>query len=84
MAQPDAERALLLAVNHSGDSDSTGAMCGNILGAVHGESALPGAWLNDLEGRATITELADDFVTQLTQGHRTTGRTDWLTKYPGG
>ncbi|MET8004827.1 ADP-ribosylglycohydrolase family protein [Nonomuraea glycinis] len=83
MAQPDVERALLLAVNHSGDSDSTGAMCGNILGLVHGESALPGEWLNALEGRATITELSDDFVTQLTHGHRTTRRADWLTKYPG-
>ena len=32
---------LLLAVNHSGDSDSTGAICGNLLGTLHGETALP-------------------------------------------
>ena len=29
----DFQRALLLSVNHSGDSDSTGAVCGNLLGA---------------------------------------------------
>jgi ADP-ribosylglycohydrolase len=30
--------ALAFAVTHSGDSDSTGAICGNILGALHGET----------------------------------------------
>ncbi|MEJ2483497.1 MAG: ADP-ribosylglycohydrolase family protein, partial [Gemmatimonadota bacterium] len=37
----------LLAVNHSGDSDSTGAICGNLLGARLGEAALPPDWLAD-------------------------------------
>ncbi|WP_031166855.1 ADP-ribosylglycohydrolase family protein [Streptosporangium roseum] len=77
----DIRRALLLAVNHSGDSDSTGAVCGNLLGALHGETALPGDWLVHLEGRDAITELADDFAAQSTGGHEATG--DWLTKYPG-
>jgi ADP-ribosylglycohydrolase len=40
---------LLLAVNHSGDSDSTGAICGNILGARDGVEAIPEHWLEDLE-----------------------------------
>ncbi len=30
------ERGVLLAINHSGDSDSTGAIAGNILGAFLG------------------------------------------------
>ncbi|WP_457033772.1 ADP-ribosylglycohydrolase family protein [Kitasatospora sp. P5_F3] len=53
--------ALLLAVNHSGDSDSTGAICGNLLGARHGAGALPPEWLAQLEGRAVIAELAASF-----------------------
>jgi ADP-ribosylglycohydrolase len=36
----DAESALLAAVNHSGDSDSTGSVCGNLVGAMYGEDAL--------------------------------------------
>lgn len=35
------ESAFLLSVNHSGDSDSTGSICGNLLGAHHGDLALP-------------------------------------------
>lgn len=52
--------ALLLSVNHSGDSDSTGAICGNLLGARHGDVHLPPSWLVSTEGRAVITEVADD------------------------
>ncbi|MFE7785831.1 ADP-ribosylglycohydrolase family protein [Streptomyces nigrescens] len=55
------ESAFLLSVNHSGDSDSTGSICGNLLGAHHGDLALPPSWLTAVEGRGTITELADDF-----------------------
>lgn len=59
-------QALLLAVNHSGDSDSTGAICGNLLGAWHGETVLPPAWVADIEGRGTILELADDLAAEYT------------------
>ncbi|MBB2911231.1 ADP-ribosylglycohydrolase [Streptosporangium becharense] len=63
--EPDGFRAaLLLAVNHSGDSDSTGAVCGNLLGTLHGEAVLPRDWLRHLEGREAIAELADDFAAQ--------------------
>jgi ADP-ribosylglycohydrolase len=51
--------ALSLAVSHSGDSDSTGAICGNLLGALHGEAALPAALVARLEGLPTITRVAD-------------------------
>ncbi len=54
--------ALSLAVTHSGDSDSTGAICGNILGALHGESALPPALAFAVEGRSALLELADELV----------------------
>ncbi|MBM7786330.1 ADP-ribosylglycohydrolase family protein [Tenggerimyces flavus] len=59
--------ALLLAVNHSGDADSTGSIAGNLLGTLHGETALPPAWVFKLEGRGTILTLADDFALEQTQ-----------------
>ncbi|GAA1284613.1 hypothetical protein Psi02_33320 [Planotetraspora silvatica] len=66
VSEDDIERALLLAVNHSGDSDSTGSLCGNLLGTRHGEAALPRPWLSRLEGGDTVTELADDLTDLLT------------------
>ncbi|MFI6445581.1 ADP-ribosylglycohydrolase family protein [Kitasatospora sp. NPDC050543] len=57
-----ARRALLLSVNHSGDSDSTGAVCGNLVGAVHGAAALPTEWTDAVEGRDVLIRVADDLV----------------------
>jgi ADP-ribosylglycohydrolase len=51
---------VILAVNHDGDSDSTGAIAGNLLGAMHGVKAIPTEWLEPLELRDVITELAED------------------------
>ncbi|MFC7583239.1 ADP-ribosylglycohydrolase family protein [Nonomuraea antimicrobica] len=62
LAEPAVDRALLLSVNHSGDSDSTGSVCGNLLGALHGTSVLPAAWLRPLEGRDTIERLAAELA----------------------
>ena len=54
--------AVIAAVNHSGDSDSTGAVCGNIMGAIVGYEAIPGYFKEDLELRQVILALADDMV----------------------
>ncbi|WP_239516565.1 ADP-ribosylglycohydrolase family protein [Streptomyces sp. ICC4] len=79
---------LRLAVNHGGDSAATGALCGALLGAQHGETALPAGWLAGLEGRATVLELADDFALEMTQGpalHSPTAASPgWLARYPRG
>ena len=64
LATPEVADALLLSVNHSGDSDSTGSICGNLLGALHGDHGLPQEWLERIEGRTTITVLADDFAAE--------------------
>lgn len=58
LACPSLERALELAVSHGGDSDSTGAIAGNLLGAQLGVEAIPRRWLQDLELRDTIEETA--------------------------
>ncbi|QKW20009.1 ADP-ribosylglycohydrolase family protein [Kitasatospora sp. NA04385] len=67
----DARAALVLAVNHSGDSDSTGAVCGNLVGAVYGLSGLPADWCALVEGREVVLQVADDLVTARTPGDRT-------------
>jgi ADP-ribosylglycohydrolase len=51
---------VILAVNHDGDSDSTGSIVGNLLGAMHGVEAIPAEWLEPLELRHVITQVADD------------------------
>lgn len=58
--ETDFEKAILAAVNHGGDSDSTGAVTGNILGAHLGVSAIPEKFLTHLELRDAILEVADD------------------------
>lgn len=58
----DFREAVCAAVNHDGDSDSTGAITGNLLGALWGERAIPTRWLDELELRAVIGEVADDLL----------------------
>ncbi|MGW2703938.1 ADP-ribosylglycohydrolase family protein [Streptomyces sp. NPDC001340] len=68
LAKPRVKDALLLSVNHSGDSDSTGSICGNLLGARHGDVGLPHAWVERIEGRARIAALADDLAAERVRG----------------
>ncbi|HYE00749.1 MAG TPA: ADP-ribosylglycohydrolase family protein [Alphaproteobacteria bacterium] len=56
----DFQHGVILAVNHDGDSDSTGAIVGNLLGVMHGVKAIPAEWLEPLELRDVITQLAED------------------------
>ncbi|WP_139235157.1 type VII secretion system-associated protein [Actinopolyspora lacussalsi] len=73
--------AVLLAVNHSGDSDSTGAICGALAGARYGKSALPGTWLRDLRGRETIEILGRDALLEF--GTEPPDDPTWRHRYPG-
>ena len=58
--------AIALAINHSGDSDSTGSIAGNILGAYYGEQCLPEDWLAALEGPEVIRGMAEQLVAVTT------------------
>ncbi|MEU9439680.1 ADP-ribosylglycohydrolase family protein [Streptomyces sp. NPDC048304] len=82
----DVRHGLCLAVNQSGPSAAAGALTGGLLGALHGETALPPAWVAELEGRPTVLELADDFAMEMTQGpalHGPAGSSPgWLARYP--
>jgi len=46
------EKAVLPAVNHGGDSDSTGAITGNIMGALLEDRAIPREWRKGRNWRA--------------------------------
>ena len=56
----DFSAGVIAAVNHRGDSDSTGAVTGNILGALLGYEAIEARWKKDLELSDVILEIADD------------------------
>jgi ADP-ribosylglycohydrolase/protein-tyrosine phosphatase len=76
-AGEDFAAGVRLAVNHGGDSDSTGAIAGNLLGAALGASVIPQRWLDTLELRTEIETLADDMLIWF----RDDGA--WWSKYPG-
>lgn len=58
--QDDFAQGIICAVNHDGDSDSTGAITGNILGAYLGISAIPQEYVSPLELLDVMEELAND------------------------
>ncbi len=58
--QDDFSAGVIAAVNHKGDSDSTGAVTGNILGALLGYDAIEEKWKTHLELMDVIIEVADD------------------------
>lgn len=63
LATPDFTSGVLVAVNHDGDSDSTGAIAGNLIGAWRGVDNIPRKWLSALELGATLAAIADDLAT---------------------
>ncbi|MBX6390955.1 MAG: ADP-ribosylglycohydrolase family protein, partial [Frankia sp.] len=88
-AADDPRAALLAAVNHSGDSDSTGAICGNLIGAAVGEPGLPEDWVGEVEGHDVIRQVADDIVREVTGDADVADRwggvsAAWAARYPGG
>ncbi|QRN86197.1 ADP-ribosylglycohydrolase family protein [Clostridia bacterium] len=53
------KHGICLSVNHGGDSDSTGAICGYLMGARWGMEVLEKDWLTALECRELILDMAD-------------------------
>lgn len=80
LAARDFDEGVLLAVNHSGDSDSTGSIAGNILGAAHGVDSIPRDWTERLELREVIETVADDLLLAATPG--APGRERLAERYP--
>lgn len=59
---------VLAAVNHSGDSDSTGSITGAILGAHLGIGGLPRSWIDEVENAAGLKKLARDLLLACVRG----------------
>ncbi len=73
----DFRKAVCLAVNHNGDSDSTGAITGNILGAYLGIEGIPAEWREHVELKDEIITLANDLLIGFEDSD------NWWNKYPG-
>lgn len=78
----DFSGAMVAAVNHDGDSDSTGAVAGNILGAYLGLEGIDPKWTEHLELRETILSIGTDLCDHC----RLDGSSDhtdpqWLQRY---
>ena len=80
--QNDFSAGIIAAVNHTGDSDSTGAITGNILGAWLGFDAIDDQWKKDLELYDVILEMADDLCSgcQMSE-YDDYEDPDWVRKY---
>ncbi len=76
VAEDDFVRGVRLAVNHSGDSDSTGSITGNIMGALLGEEAIPVEWLNHLELHDVVRQVGEDLFNTFQD------TAAWLKRYP--
>jgi ADP-ribosylglycohydrolase len=58
LKEVDFKKSLIMSVNHDGDSDSTGSICGNILGACYGLKAVPEKWAERVELKDLIIEMS--------------------------
>jgi ADP-ribosylglycohydrolase len=62
LTAPDFRSGALCAVNHGGDSDSTGSLTGSLLGGLLGVSSIPEEWVEELEAREVIVAVAEDLA----------------------
>lgn len=59
------EDAVVEAIHLGGDADSIGAVCGALAGAFYGEHEIPQRWLDKLQNRERIAELATKFADRV-------------------
>lgn len=80
--QTDFKSAIIAASNHSGDSDSTASIAGNILGAYLGYDRIPISFIERLELFDVIRILSDDlFALAGTTGGDVCRTESWQKKY---
>ena len=77
----DFSRAVTAAVNHCGDSDSTGAVTGYLLCASLGIRGIPEKFLRDLELKDVILEVAEDLYRESISADSAHRDREWTRKY---
>jgi ADP-ribosylglycohydrolase/protein-tyrosine phosphatase len=77
----DFEHGLRIAVTHSGDSDSTGAIAGNLLGLIFPDQVMSHAWRRQIECADLIDRIAAD-LHRARRPERDFVETMWAS-YPG-
>ena len=78
----DIEKGILFSINHSGDSDSTGSITGNILGLINGVEAIPQVWIENLRDNWLVKQVGEDLHTRV-KGYSDNPDDEWWDKYPG-
>ena len=77
--------AVIASVNHWGDSDSTGAVTGNIMGALLGMKAIPKKLAENIYLKEIVLEVADDLFDYRENGkHSGITMEVWKKKYGKG
>lgn len=81
--QNNFEDAVVCSINHGGDSDSTGAITGNIIGAYLGVESIPNYYSENVELKDIILEIADDLATEVPVSEYENYTDEyWISKYP--
>jgi ADP-ribosylglycohydrolase len=78
----DFKKGVLSAVNHSGDSDSTGSITGNILGLINGLDGIPEELKSGLRYSDIVLQMGEDLATGV-KGNTYEPDKEWREKYPG-
>ena len=80
--QDDFEKGINLSINHSGDTDSTGSITGNILGLILGDTAIPNRWIKNLSHMDKIKTIALDLHSEVKGNGYDYHDKEWENKYP--
>lgn len=85
LAARDFAHGVIMAVNHDGDSDSTGLIAGHFLGLIHGPESIPATWIKRLDLRDIVEQIATDLecVPRLYDGEDGPYDDEIWTRYPG-
>lgn len=73
----DFTKAITLAINQSGNSNSAAAITGNILGAYLGDAHINEHLIKVIDLEKEVRQMAEDLYVQFEEGE------DWSKKYPG-